>query len=232
MKWVGWIFSLAGLVVMGFGLNMLAGTQRFVADAETTSGTVIELLRSRDSDGDVTYRPLVVYETAAGAKVEFASSLSARPAAYEVGESVTVLYQPDRPRQARLKDRFSIWGPSILLSGFGLVFLAIGATTSLWPLWRAHRARRLRQRGDRVLATWERVALDTSIAYNGRHPWRVHAHWTDPLTGQRHAFRSDRLWEDPNGRWEGRGIPVYIERGRPTHYAMDLSETAPFAGVV
>ena len=203
---------------------MLVDTQRFVANADVAPGVVIELLRSRDSDGGVMYKPLVRYETAAGATVEFASGMASRPASYDVGEAVTVLYDASQPSKARIKGPFALWGLATIFAGLGGVFSLIGGSVGLWPLWRARRARRLREQGDLVLATFDRVALDTHVSYNGRNPWRVHAHWVDPVTGNRHAFRSDMLWEDPSGLWAQQAIPVYIERNRPSRYAMDLSK--------
>ena len=61
------------------------------------------------------------YETLAGATTEFASSVASRPAAYEVGEAVTVLYDPSHPDDVRLKGSFSLWGMLIVLVGVGAV---------------------------------------------------------------------------------------------------------------
>ncbi len=229
MKVFAWIMGLVGTALLVGGTWILMDTQRFVARADAVQGTVIELLRTRGRDGGTMFKPLVRYETLAGAMTEFASSAASRPAAYEVGEAVTVLYDPSHPDDVRLKGSFSLWGMPIVLLGVGAVLFLISAGVGLRPLWRARRARRLRERGDLVLTTFDRAEHDTTVAFNGRHPWRVHAHWVDPLTGQRHAFRSDMLWEDPSGRWDQRAVPVYIERGRPQHYAMDLA-TPPGAG--
>ena len=222
MKLFVWIFGLIGGLFLFIGIWMLLDTQRFVARASPAPGVVIELLRTRDSDGDVLYKPLVRYETAAGATVEFTSNGASRPAAYDVGEAVTVLYDPAHPHKARLKGQWALWGLSTIFAGLGTVFFLIGASVGLWPWWRTRRMRWLRERGDLVLASFDRVALDTRVSYNGHHPWRVHAHWVDPLTARRHAFCSDMLWEDPCGYWDRRAIPVYIERNRPSRYAMDL----------
>ena len=223
MKLFAWIMGLVGAALLIGGGWLLVDTRQFVVRAEAAQGTVIELIRTRGRDGGAMFKPLVRYETATGITVAFSTSAASRPAAYDVGEVVTVLYDPARPDDARLQGSFALWGVPTVVVGVGVVLFMIGASVGLWPLWRARRTRRLRERGDMVLATFDRVERDSTVSFNNRHPWRVHARWVDPLTGQGHAFRSDMLWADPTGLWEQQAIPVFIERGRPQRYAMDVS---------
>lgn len=226
MKLFAWVFGLLGAVCLGVGLAFLIHTQRFVDRAEVAPGVVIELLHTRDRDGDVLYRPLVGYQTAGGALVEFASTFESHPPAYEVGEKVTVLYDPTHPDEARLRSFFSLWGIAAVFGTLGSVFFLGGAGAGLWVHWQMRRQQRLRACGDLVLTTFDRVERDPLIKINRRFGWRVHTVWIDPLTGQHHAFRSHLLREDPGGRWTGHAIPVYVKRGRPQHYVMDLPAKA------
>ena len=99
----------------------------------------------------------------------------------------------------------------------------LGAGLGLAKRFNAQKLAQLRVSGDLVLATLDKVALDTGTTFNDRHPWRVHAHWEDPVTGQRHRFVSEMLWEDPSARMGQSPVRVYVDRGKPGRYAMDLS---------
>ena len=96
------IFTLFGLLffVIGSGLTMRQrGLEEQGIEAK---GVVIDLEEIYDSDGS-TYKPIVRFKTQNGQTVEFASSYSSSPPAYDIGESVTVVYQPKNPSEAVIK---------------------------------------------------------------------------------------------------------------------------------
>jgi hypothetical protein len=59
----------------------LVRTVQFVQRAEHASGTVIDLSRETDSDGEVTFYPVVRFTTAEGKEIEFKSSSASSPPA-------------------------------------------------------------------------------------------------------------------------------------------------------
>jgi hypothetical protein len=71
MKWVGGVFLPVGLLFAGIGGWVFASDQKIAKTAIPAKGTVIELVRKRDSDGDVTYRPIVEFFDANGTRHEF-----------------------------------------------------------------------------------------------------------------------------------------------------------------
>jgi hypothetical protein len=67
------------------------------------------------------------------------------------------------------------------------------------------------------------VERDTRYSRKGRHPYQVVTQWTNPDTGEIHVFRSEHLWYEPTEHIrKDRKITVYIERGNPAKYYMDL----------
>ena len=96
-------------------------------------GVVVDLQENYDSDGS-TYTPVVQFQTSSGQSIEFVSSYSANPPAYDVGESVTVVYPPDNPADAIIKGDgqmlhiiFMLLGGIVAAVGFYLVFSTVRA---------------------------------------------------------------------------------------------------------
>lgn len=114
----------------------------------------------------------------------------------------------------------------LIFAGIGGVFAAIGFTIVLWQVRRARRKRRLLENGRRVYAELGEIYQDTSITVNGRCLWRVTCRYMDER-GTMHIFRSGGLNFDPSGLLTGMQIPVYMEEGRPDHYAVDLDAVLP-----
>jgi hypothetical protein len=223
MKVFAWGSGLLGVLLMAIGLALCVHTWQFIGRAQAVPGEVVELIPSGRKVASTTYKARVQFEAANGEVVKFVSRMGSAPAAYREGEAVTVYVDPASPRDARLKSFIELWGVSSIVGGIGAVFFLIGAGFGVARWRKARKLMHLRASGDLVLATLEKIEIDTRITLNDRHPWRVHAHWTDPVSGQRHLFVSDACWEDPTLRVGQMPIQVYVERDRSGRYAMDLS---------
>ena len=115
---------------------------------------------------------------------------------------------------------------NLLFTGLGGLFAAIGYTIVLFQIFRARRKKNLLENGRRVYAELGEIYQDTSVSVNGRYLWRVSCRYMDER-GTMHIFRSDGLNFDPSGLLTGLQIPVYLEEGRPDHYAVDLDAVLP-----
>ena len=125
------IFLLVGLGLLGGTAFLVADTRSDIARADKADGTVVDLIGEQDSDGDTMYYPRVRYVTRYGNPVEFTGSVGSSPAAFDVGESVGVLYDPAAPEEARIDTFFQLWFAPLILGGIGLVFAAIGGGGAL-----------------------------------------------------------------------------------------------------
>jgi Protein of unknown function (DUF3592) len=134
--WIAYLFLVIALSMGTGGLVLLADTVRFVRSAVTATGSVIELERRKcdSKDTSTCYAPRVLFtEETTGRRIDFVSATSSNPAAFHVGEQVTVLYSPGRAETAALQGLFSIWGGVIVLSGIGIVFAFFGVCVLLCP---------------------------------------------------------------------------------------------------
>ncbi|MEU8355425.1 DUF3592 domain-containing protein [Nonomuraea sp. NPDC048882] len=130
---VGGLFALIGLVLLCVTIALAASTASFLASAQRTDGTVVELTArtstTRDSDGrhrrSTTWHPTVTF-TAAGRQYSFESSTGSNPPAYAEGEAVPVAYDPADPRDARISSFWSAFLGPLITGGLGVVFTPLG----------------------------------------------------------------------------------------------------------
>jgi Protein of unknown function (DUF3592) len=120
------LFFIAGLGMLGGAGYLIVDTRRDIAAGTRADGIVIDLIVERDSDGDDMSYPRVRFMTAAGESVEFTGSVGSRPAAFDIGEAVAVLYDPAKPRDARIDSFFQLWFGPLVLGFLGVVFTAVG----------------------------------------------------------------------------------------------------------
>jgi hypothetical protein len=124
-----WILGPLGLIILAGAIYLLVRSSAFVATAAHAGGKVVDLADSRSNDGSTTFRPVVSFEVG-GESYTFKSKNGSRPARYDIGDAVDVLYDPKNPQDARI-DRFAdLWLGAIIAGALGLFFGGIA-----WLIW-------------------------------------------------------------------------------------------------
>ena len=116
----------------------------------------------------------------------------------------------------------------IVFYGEGLAFLVIGAVLLLLDLHRRKNIRFALDRGNYVTATAAAVSRITSIRVRHEHPYVLECHYTDPVTGEKHVYKSRYLYSDPSGLI-GREVRVYVDDYQDKYYYVDVDEILPKA---
>ena len=111
---------LFGFPFFGFGAYEFYKTDRMVRSSVETEGIVV----GNYYDAATDYMPEVKFTTEDGEMVRFTDKIGSYPPAFEVGETVSVLYDPVNVRDARINRWFRIWFVPVL-------FLTIGALPGL-----------------------------------------------------------------------------------------------------
>lgn len=113
-----------------------SSTKTWIAHAVEVPGSVIEMVRVRDSDDTgYMFAPVVRFKTAEGNTVEFESSFRSNPPAYRTGQSVSVLYDPSEPRSAAIRGFLSLWLMPLILGFIGSAFLIVGTAMVVFSGW-------------------------------------------------------------------------------------------------
>ncbi|MBV7562914.1 DUF3592 domain-containing protein [Pseudomonas sp. sia0905] len=207
-----WIF-------LGIGALMLAGAvgiqvARFSDQAQMTrtEGSVVDI------EGGC---PTVSFTSLDGTLGEYQSSTCSTPPSFDIGERVTVYYDPQNLERARIDSFEQNWMGSLILGGIGAVFLALGLLFVLPPLFGKRRAAELLATGTPVQAEVVDVELNGGLSINGRNPYRIVAQWLNPQTNKLHVFRSENLWFDPGPYISESLVTVMIDPTNPKRYSMD-----------
>lgn len=124
------VFLASGLAFLGVAGWLYFQENQFAINALAAEGQVIGLAESIDSEnGAISYAPIVRFQTEGGRMFDFQSPYYASPPAYEIGQSVSVLYPPENPRDAVLQGAGNLMVLIFAIVG-GIDFL-IGAFMSL-----------------------------------------------------------------------------------------------------
>lgn len=135
---IGCVTIFGNLFFMAFclwGVYAAYNSWNLSKNGESTTGIVIELEEGTDGDGNCcTYSPVIEFE-ANGQKYTFESDNASYPPAYEVGEEVRVLYNPENPDNAQINKASERWlMPVIVIPA--MIFGSIIFTFAMIRAWR------------------------------------------------------------------------------------------------
>jgi hypothetical protein len=131
------IFLGIGVLTLAIALTSGFSAARQIAAEQPAPGRIFDLiLRTSpggyDSEGNYQppqdyYYPVVEFSLPNGDQVTVQLSEGSWPAAYTIGEEVTIIYNPDRPTDARIQSassNFLVWLLPGLTGLLGVAFLA------------------------------------------------------------------------------------------------------------
>lgn len=122
------VLTAVGVVFAVRGFQGLRSTRRFVAASASATGTVTDSVgRWYRTIGDEPgfsrlSHPVVRFITGDGRTVEFESQAGSNLAP-KVGQQVTVLYDPLKPEEAKLKSFMMLWALPSILTALGVFLL-------------------------------------------------------------------------------------------------------------
>ncbi|WP_120498677.1 DUF3592 domain-containing protein [Kiloniella sp. EL199] len=224
--------GLIALLSMGAWSYM---TFQFIDTAHSAQGTVTNLIRYRSSSSSSTsnsyvYRPEVVFQTLTGEKITFQSSTGANPPAYSRGETISILYAPQAPQDAKINDTLSLWFGHIILGIVGFIFSAFGLGISAYLYKKEKLKKYLLRHGSPVTAQIDSISENTSIRVNGKYPFQIIARWQNPINNTQHLFKSENIWFNPSPHIQRDTVIVLVDHSDPEKYFVDISFLPKTAG--
>ena len=130
------VFGVLALIFGGIGAAIALSVVNERAWMVHTEGSIVDLLRERDSEGGTLYRPVFRFTTTAGQAYEVASDMRSNPPSHEIEQRVPVRYDPANPSQAKLDTLFENWFLPGLFCLFGCVFGIVSGGLLIGPLRR------------------------------------------------------------------------------------------------
>jgi hypothetical protein len=120
------------LVLLGFLIYRRIA--RFRRRAVSTDGVITDFKTGQDSDGDTVYYPIFRFRTDSGQEYTICSETGSNPPGFKKGASVGVLYDPDKPTDARLDTFMQLWLGPLILFALGGVSTLVGVVLLLIEL--------------------------------------------------------------------------------------------------
>jgi len=132
------IVLAVALPILVIGFIELHKAQSLIANFNTALGTVTgttylrNVVAENNTSSPWLVYPVVRFTTPQGQEVSFTDRTGSYPAEYKVGDRVKVLYNPDRPQEATIKNWMQVWFTPLLITALG--FLPILALMG-WVSW-------------------------------------------------------------------------------------------------
>ena len=228
-------------ISLGLGWWLFSNVGR-VLTHETAEAVVVDLIQTVDSDGDTLYRP--VYEFVVdGRNYRYESMVNLGGIVVpDIGDRKTLLYNPENPSDARVRNYFLLLGLPALLLTVPLVAIA----GIVYATMRRRRTDAAASEGGKVFPPWAPSAGDQpssgrqpstlsiespeiiEATFMGTEPsqmdaagnvrYRVKAR--TEIDGVIHRFRGDWVDEDPTLLFMERGnkVQVRVDRNDPSSY--------------
>ena len=130
------IFLAAAVLMLAISALSAINTGRALSKEKSTPGHIIDLVARRDQTGKEFYYPVVEFYLPDESLKIIELAEGSWPPAYEKGQSVTILYDPEQPLNARIKSASSaalVWTVSIITGVLGVAFL-IATLFVFWML--------------------------------------------------------------------------------------------------
>jgi hypothetical protein len=127
-----------GVAVLMCVISVLTGVSawRKISREMEAPGRVVEMITRRDEQGNEFYYPVVAFALADGSRRTVQMAEGSWPPAYAVGDEVTVLYDPEKPLEARMKSTsgtVSLWIWT-LVSGILAAAFILATLLARWVL--------------------------------------------------------------------------------------------------
>ena len=120
------IFVLVGLALIAGGIWMLYQRSDTSLLGERAEGTVVRLIEKAEPGETPVIYPFFKFKAENGKTYTVKGGVGSNPAAYTVGEKLSVVYDPDRPQDAHIDSFTELWLAPLVLLLMGFIFVLAG----------------------------------------------------------------------------------------------------------
>jgi hypothetical protein len=128
LKIRGWGVVARAVVALAASFCFYLKGHRYLQSATRARGTIVGMEGRSGRGTGMVYYPVFTFTDLKGQAREIDLSFGEYTPSrhYNVGDTVTVIYQPGQPESAKLYNFFDFWGSAAVLGGCGSVGLVVG----------------------------------------------------------------------------------------------------------
>jgi hypothetical protein len=125
------VFIILGGVFCVIAIFMALRSERLEKRGRLTTGVITELVKeqSRDADGflQIYYHPVFRFDDPNGTAYLVKSSVGTNPTGFRVGQTVRILYDPEKPYLASIDTFSQMWMSPLVFGIVGPIMLTVAA---------------------------------------------------------------------------------------------------------
>lgn len=216
---LGSVFLPIGVLILIIAGFVLANSQKFYSNAQTTEAIITDIVSTRDIDNGRNYDVYINYEID-GTKYDDVR-LNYYNSSMDIGDTITVYYDPSNPSKVRMK-----MGSILVLFALvpiGVIFTFVGLLLFSIVYRKKKRVVRLKENGRRIYVEVNNVVVNNSTRINGKSPYRIECSWLDEKTGKTYLYKSENIWFDPTNLVIGTQLPAYVNPNNLKEHYIDIS---------
>lgn len=119
------VLSIGGALA-GLAMIFFLRTMSFIRSGQRVTGTVINIIETKDSDGDTSYTPVFEFNTLTQGKQQVKHNVAAGPNTWKLGENAIVIYDANNPKKAFVSSYMGLFGWTVFIGALAAPFLFVG----------------------------------------------------------------------------------------------------------
>ncbi|MBD3316295.1 MAG: DUF4870 domain-containing protein [Chitinivibrionales bacterium] len=126
----GILIAFTALVPFGVGYYLYRSTESFLEEAVRVEA-VVSGFEKRTADGGSKHYPIFTFEDRRGTIQSITPGFMSTFFDYKIGDTVSLLYEPQKPHNARIDSWITLWLASLVAGVIGLIPLTLGLIIAL-----------------------------------------------------------------------------------------------------
>ncbi len=215
------IFVVVGITMSFICLNQKNSNDDFIKNSKTTQATIIDINTRITGSGDDRKTEHDVFVSFYVDDKKYEGEINSYKTGMHVGNRIEIYYNLDDPDDFLSKSDANGIIVGIIL---GIIFALVGMIPIFVMIMNSVTKKMITRNGECIQAQIDAVQMNTIIRVNGRHPWNIYCSYFDPMTGEKHLFKSKNFYGEYTGAFEQAGITtinVYIKSGNYKKYYVD-----------
>ncbi len=215
------IFAVVGITMSFICLNQKDSNEEFIKNSKIAQATIIDINTRITGSGDNRRTEHDVFVSFYVDEKKYEGEINSYKTGMHVGDRIEVYYNPNDPDDFLSKSDANGIVVGIIL---GIVFALVGIIPIVVMIVKSFTKNKMIHDGECIQAQIDAVQMNTIIRVNGRHPWNIYCSYFDPMSGEKHLFKSKNFYGEFSGAFEQAGITtvnVYIKSGDYKKYYVD-----------